>query len=213
VVYSDATCVIVTASDIDFAVIQSTFHGDWVRLRGSTLRNDPRYTPTDCFETFPFPKALDELSQIGQFYDQHRKALTLSRQVGLTDIYNHFHDSHETATDITHLRELHREMDEAVARAYGWEDLDLGHGFHETRQGIRYTISEEARNEVLGRLLQLNHERYEEEVRAGLHDKGAKKSKGAMAKAKAKGKNGKSNGAVREGTAYGVTGQQQLLAD
>src|SRR2546429_258421 len=69
-------------------------------------------------------------------------------------------------------------MDEAVARAYGWDDLDLGHGFHETKQGLRYTISEEAKREVLGRLLKLNHERYAEDVAMGLHEKGAKKGKG-----------------------------------
>ena len=66
-------------------------------------------------------------------------------------------------------------MDRAVAQAYGWDDLDLGHGFHETRQGVRFTISEAARQEVLDRLLALNHERYAEEVRQGLHEKGAKK--------------------------------------
>src|SRR5947209_17814933 len=81
------------------------------------------------------------------------------------------------AGDIVKLRELHKEMDEAVAQAYGWYDLELGHGFHETKQGLRYTISEEARREVLGRLLQLNHERYAEEVRQGLHDKGAAKGR------------------------------------
>ena len=67
-------------------------------------------------------------------------------------------------------------MDEAVAAAYGWDDLDLDHGFHETKQGIRFTISEEARREVLHRLLKLNHERYEEEVSQGLHDKKKKKT-------------------------------------
>jgi len=56
------------------------------------------------------------------------------------------------------------EMDYQVAKACGWEDLDLSHGFHETKQGLRYTISEEARREVLDRLLLLNHERYEEEA-------------------------------------------------
>ena len=55
--------------------------------------------------------------------------------------------------------------------------FDLGHDFHETKQGLRFTISESARREVLDRLLRLNHERYEEEVRQGLHDKG-KKPKG-----------------------------------
>jgi hypothetical protein len=73
-------------------------------------------------------------------------------------------------------------MDAAVAAAYGWHDLDLGHGFHETKQGTRYTISEAARREVLDRLLALNHARYAEEVAAGLHDRGAKKGKQAARK-------------------------------
>jgi hypothetical protein len=45
-----------------------------------------------------------------------------------------------------------------------------GHGFHETAQGVRYTVSEAARREVLGRLLELNHQRYAEEVAAGVHE-------------------------------------------
>jgi hypothetical protein len=68
-------------------------------------------------------------------------------------------------------------MDEAVAAAYGWSDLKLQHGFHDTKQGLRYTISEAARREVLDRLLRLNHERYAEEVRQGLHDKKGSKAK------------------------------------
>ena len=55
IVYSDATCIIATEADSDFALIQCTFHEDWVRLNGSSMRNDQRYTPSDCFETFPFP--------------------------------------------------------------------------------------------------------------------------------------------------------------
>jgi hypothetical protein len=100
----------------------------------------------------------------------------LDRKEGLTKTYNRFHNPDETAADIVKLRQLHVEMDQAVAAAYGWIDLDLGHGFHETRQGVRYTISEPARREVLARLLKLNHERYAEEVKQGLHEK--KKSKG-----------------------------------
>ena len=90
---------------------------------------------------------------------------------GLTKTYNRFHNPDESAADIQKLRDLHVEMDNAVAAAYGWTDLDLGHGFHETKQGIRFTISESARREVLARLLKLNHERYAEEVAQGLHEK------------------------------------------
>lgn len=95
----------------------------------------------------------------------------LDRKEGLTKTYNRFHDPDETSSDIQRLRELHVEMDQAVVAAYGWTDLDLGHGFHETKQGLRYTISEPARREVLQRLLKLNHERYAEEVKQGLHEK------------------------------------------
>ena len=85
--------------------------------------------------------------------------------------------------DIQELRDLHVEMDKAVAAAYGWSDLDLDHGFHETKQGTRFTISESARREVLARLLKLNHERYAEEVAQGLHDnKGKPKATGRKGK-------------------------------
>jgi hypothetical protein len=57
-------------------------------------------------------------------------------------------------------------MDQAVAAAYGWNDLDLGHGFHDTKQGVRYTVSEPARRELLDRLLALNHQRYAQKVQA-----------------------------------------------
>ena len=63
-----------------------------------------------------------------------------------------------------------------------------GHGFHEIRQGLRYTISEPARRTVLTRLLQFNHERYEEEVSLGLHEKKGAKKKGSGRSAKMPGK-------------------------
>ena len=55
---------------------------------------------------------------------------------------------------------------------------------HTTKQGERYTLSEPARRTVLDRLLALNHQRYAEEVKAGLHDKGANKGKAKKGKAK-----------------------------
>jgi CRISPR/Cas system endoribonuclease Cas6 (RAMP superfamily) len=79
-------------------------------------------------------------------------------------------------------------MHQAVAAAYGWSDLagssgsQLGHGFHATKQGERYTLIDPARRTVLDRLLALNHQRHEEEVKAGLHEK--KKSKARSPKSK-----------------------------
>ena len=82
----------------------------------------------------------------------------------------------EAVSYIEKLRELHKQMDEAVLDAYGWNDIQLRHDFYEIdylpeNDNIRYTIHPEARKEILKRLLLLNHERFEEEAREGLHDK------------------------------------------
>jgi len=151
---------------------------EWAWKYSSTLRSAGlNYSPTDVYETFPFPLNLAGLDDIGKRYYEHRQSIMQTRQEGLTKTYNRFHDSNETTADIQQLRALHVEMDEAVAAAYGWQDLKLQHGFHDTKQGLRYTISEAARREVLDRLLRLNHERYAEEVRQGLHDKKGGKGK------------------------------------
>ena len=88
----------------------------------------------------------------------------------------------ETVHDILYLRELHKQMDEAVLKAYGWEDINLAHDFYEVdylpeNDRVRYTISPDARKEVLKRLLKLNHEIHEQEVKAGLHAKAKTKKK------------------------------------
>ena len=62
------------------------------------------------------------------------------------------------------LRRLHVALDLMVRDAYGWQDLDLEHGFHEVEtlpenDRVRYTISPAARREVLKRLLAENHTR------------------------------------------------------
>jgi hypothetical protein len=209
IVYSDATCIIATDSNADFALIQCTFHEDWARANGSTLETRMRYTPTDCFETFPFPLNTDSLEDIGKRYYTHRQSIMLANQEGLTKTYNRFHDQDERSSDIVKLRELHKEMDEAVAHAYGWDDLALGHGFHETKQGLRYMICEAARREVLDRLLLLNHARHEEEVKVGLFDAKGAKGKGAKKSTRkttngVAGKNGKvvSDGGVEQGALF-----------
>jgi hypothetical protein len=171
IVYAGPMNVIAYSSYNHFAILQSTIDETWVRGLPSALENRMRFLPGDHYETFPFPQIPKELEDIGQRYYEHRQKIMESRQEGLTATYNRFHKPKETTADIQKLRELHMEMDKAVAVAYGWNDLDLGHGFHETKQGLRFTICETARQEVLQRLLQLNHERYAEEVRQGLHEK------------------------------------------
>jgi hypothetical protein len=170
-IYNEKT-VIFSGDFEDFTVYQSSFHEIWAVHYSPTMgKITLSYSPTACVETFPLPISYDGLGAIGQIYHDQRAKIMDERQEGLTKIFNRFNSPEELSGDIQKIRDLHVEMDKAVATAYVWNDLDLGHGFHETKQGLRFTISEEARREVLQRLLKLNHERYAEEVAQGLHDK------------------------------------------
>jgi hypothetical protein len=170
-VFSGNVIVIASERASVLAVAQSAFHVEWSWKYSGTLKSDLNYAPTDCFETFPLPESTPTSEAIGEAYHEQRHTIMTTRNEGLTKTYGRFHDPDETSADIQKLRDLHVEMDQAVAAAYGWTDLKLNHGFHETKQGVRFTISEPARREVLQRLLKLNHERYAEEVKQGLHEK------------------------------------------
>ncbi len=180
--FAHKLCVFALPRASELAVVQSTIHEVWARNYSSSLETRLNYSPSDCFETFAFPPAFDSLESIGARYDAHRCSIMSARREGLTATYNRFHSPDERSPDIAALRELHLEMDRAVAAAYGWTDLDLGHDFHPTRQGVRFTVSDPARREILARLLALNHARYKEEVAQGLHEKGASRRKGSGAK-------------------------------
>lgn len=175
-VFSDRLVVIALDSFPYFALLSSTVHDSWAHRPGATTHETrSTYFPTFAFETFPMCHHSPHLNDIGERYYLKRQGIMLDHQQGLRATYSQFHHTNTFDDDIASLRRLHVEMDYAVTDAYGWDDLDLGHGFQETKEGTRFTISEEARHAVLERLLELNHERYAEEVAAGLHDKGTRK--------------------------------------
>ena len=159
-----------------FTTLQCRGHEVWARFSASSMKDDLRYTPSDCFDTFPFPSGFEnssELEAAGHAYHDHRAALMTAR---MTKTYNRFHDRSETAEDIERLRELHAAMDRAVLEAYGWHDLaaraapvflDETNEDDHTYQGRLFWPSD-FRDEVLARLLALNAERHAEEVRLGI---------------------------------------------
>lgn len=159
----------------EFAAIQSSIHEAWIWRQASSMRTDVRYTPSDCFETFPFPDPLPPGDTAHRLHDL-RADCTRARCEGLTKLMNRVNDPTQSDGHLIELRELVERLDREVADAYGWTSLDLNHDFHETRFGVRFTIGPDARNEVLERLLELNHERYAEEVRLGLHAKARPKT-------------------------------------
>ena len=169
-----------------YTIVQSTIHEAWARKYSGALKKDLRYSPTDCFLTFPFPEEIwrttnPVLASAGERCHEHRRTLMHRLWLGLPDVYNLFHTrdltpalvakvsgkSEEAETGYQGLRELralHHEMDETVLAAYGWTDFALSYDFYELEylaetDRVRYTISPDARKEVLRRLLALNHER------------------------------------------------------
>lgn len=175
--------ILIFASDSfgKLAILSSAPHYWWAKRYGSSLKSDLRYTASDIYETFPSLTPGAELSTLGDRLDSFRREVMLARQTGLTKTYNLVFDKSVTDSDIVELREIHRAIDEATVRAYGWHDLldQLDHGFHPAGRDIRYTIGPNAQREILDRLLELNHARYAEEVAQGLHNKAAKKTRKA----------------------------------
>lgn len=188
-VFSHALIVFPLSTFSALCAVQACPHEIWVRFFGSSLEDRLRYTPSDCFETFPFPSEWEshqELETAGKAYYGHRAALMVARNEGLTKTYNRFHDPAEQSDDIVCLRELHAEMDRAVLRAYAasasdddaaaWNNLadraepiflDETNEDDHTYQGRLFWPST-FRDDVLARLLALNAERAAAERAVGI---------------------------------------------
>ncbi|WP_322493809.1 Eco57I restriction-modification methylase domain-containing protein, partial [Chloroflexus sp.] len=153
-----------------FCALQARPHEVWARFFASSMKDDMQYTPSDCFETYPFPAGWETdgaLEAAGEAYYAYRAGLMVQRNEGLTALYNRFHDPDEDDPAIVRLRELHAAMDAAVLRAYGWDDLlplacefVLDYEIDEATWGrrkkpYRYRWPDEVRDEILARLLEL----------------------------------------------------------
>ncbi len=147
-VVTDAVVAFALEDDYSFGVLHSRVHELWALRMGTFLGvgNDPRYTPTTCFETFPFPESGEaeeqrvEISAAAKRLDELRRnwlnpenanATELKKRT-LTNLYN---------ARPTWLANAHARLDVAVYAAYGWP-ADL------------------ADEEVLKNLLALNLERF-----------------------------------------------------
>lgn len=153
-----------------FALLSSRIHVTWALAAGGRLGvgNDPRYNKSKCFDPFPFPDCTPEqterLRDLGERLDAHRKARQAEHpRLTLTQMYNVLERLREIEASrsgevldgkdkqiyeqgqIGLLKDLHDQIDAAVADAYGWP-ADL------------------ADEEILERLVALNRERHLEEI-------------------------------------------------
>jgi hypothetical protein len=165
-------------------VLSSTVHVRWALAMGGRLGvgNDPRYNKSRCFEPFPFPAATDtqqaRIREVAERLDAHRKrqqaqhpALTLTglynvleklrRGEPLTVKERQLHDDGLVSI----LKGLHDDLDRAVLDAYAWADLSAAAPPLADRLAAGGAEAEELEQEVLSRLVALNHARAAEEAR------------------------------------------------
>jgi type II restriction/modification system DNA methylase subunit YeeA len=140
--------------DYFFGVLHSRAHELWSLRMGTWLGvgNDPRYTPTTCFETFPLPwqpghEPVDDprviaIAAAAKELDERRAAWLAPpdcpaaelKKRTLTNLYNQ---------RPAWLQMAHERLDRAVWAAYGWPD----------------TPADTTEDDLLTRLLELNRER------------------------------------------------------
>ncbi|WP_184361916.1 type IIL restriction-modification enzyme MmeI [Nocardiopsis metallicus] len=181
-VFNEKIVVFATGENSRLALLSSVIHGVWARKYSSTRTSDLQYTPSKCFETFPMPSVTSRMEELGGQLNDFRRNVMQKNQLGLTPLYGKVHDPDCEESEILQLRRINGQIDETVKEAYGWTDLELGLGFHETPKGVRLTVSEAVRVEILDRLLQLNFERHKEEERKGIWPPKRKSRKRAEAK-------------------------------
>jgi len=144
-------------------VLSSSIHVCWTLANGGTLEDRPRYNKDVCFDPFPFPSPGDLLKaqirnvadELDAFREQRQKE---HPDLTLTQLYNvleklksneALNAAEEAIKDkglILILKELHEKLDALVFEAYGWPQ----------------TLTDE---EILEKLVALNHERAAEEKR------------------------------------------------
>ena len=128
---NDSTDVFAREDDYFFGVLHSSFHELWARRKGTQLREAEsgfRYTPTTCFETYPFPEPTDEhreaIAEAARELNKLRENWLNPPGVGASELKK------RTLTNLynarpTWLDNAHKKLDAAVAAAYGWP-ADLG---------------------------------------------------------------------------------------
>lgn len=114
----------------EFGLVQSRVHEFWARTLSSTLETRLNYSPSDCFETFPFPDAptlapTAPLEAIAKRLYETRANYMLTTNLGLTKTYNALTDPTDTTPEIQHLRDLHEQLDRAVLDAYGQASIQV----------------------------------------------------------------------------------------
>jgi len=121
---ADSTAIVISEDFYILGILTSQVHRNWVKVQSSTLKGDTRYTPSTCFETFPFPqtpsaKIVQKIRQTAIDLHEYRSQMMEQNQYGITKLYNQFFDE-----PTSQLYKLHKQLDKLTLQAYGFSETD-----------------------------------------------------------------------------------------
>jgi hypothetical protein len=153
-----------------YGLLNSQLHEVWARETSGSIGTGLRYTPTDCLYTFPLPEnhGSPQLADAAKSLERARERFTTHFGCSVNEMMDALHDPSSAGPQVDDLRHAQRHLDAAVARGYGWSDLDLDHTFRKVptlpeSDRTRFCISEPVRIEVIRRLADRNRQRSDEE--------------------------------------------------
>jgi len=147
-----------------YGLLQSSSFLCWAAATSPSRGTSIAFSTRSSLDTFTPPTDSHSLAAVGEANWTARRSQMRRLSLGLTALLNRLHDPADRSDDVHALRTLQIELDRAVFDAYGWSETDLGHAFHETPFGTRFTLAPRLQQAVLGRLLELNRESHALEI-------------------------------------------------
>lgn len=195
---SDATNAIARDDDTTFGILHSSFHELWALRMGTFLGvgNDPRYTPSTTFETFPFPEGLTPNIPAANYADDPRAIKIAAAAARLNELRENWLNPADLVDRVPEVvpgypdRILPKDDDAAkelkkrtLTNLYNARPAWLDHAHKALDEAVAeaygwgddYRAGLLTEDEILSRLFKLNQERAKAEAKA--NPKGKKNGK------------------------------------
>ncbi|MFM9262542.1 DNA methyltransferase [Rhodococcus sp. 5A-K4] len=152
-IYSDKVVIIATDSPLILGILSSTVHAAWFERTRTSRGSTSCYIVSRCLRTFPLPPSIDDTLLDASLRFSSARDRALAELISVTRLYNLVDDPAVNEPVVVDFRNAQRELDHAVCRSYGWNDLSIEHGFFKLADVRRFTCSSVQRAEMCRRLL------------------------------------------------------------
>lgn len=171
-IYTNKVVLIEAEREDTHAICLSSIFQNWVRNYSISSLGGDNNTLTlsisEALRTFPQPARQASMMAVvaAKSFDETLVSWSKTNNAGMTDAMNAVHTPGNDDPMILELRGLLVAVDTEVARAYGWDDVDISYDFRAFRGGpatgqCQWAPSPDATAVLLDRLVMLNRDRFE----------------------------------------------------